>query len=263
VGNETSEEPRQLKIEILKIGGLTTVYLPYNETGATRDREQLNLGAAAWLHERGLFSPKVIKLLNHVARGSGTDAATQAKALYYQMATTRGGRSNPLHKLAPGWSSLYHNGHGGITAHPKDICEALASVIADMHSYDALDISIIDGDQSESVTLPELSARTDIVMLAPPMPRSHYDRLRYDDGTDPHALRAEIASLKRERDELAADDHISRLCHTTADPLPVTAGQWQGGEAGSSSAPATPARITAPSTTARITAPSTTARNLR
>jgi hypothetical protein len=67
-------------------------------------------------------------------------------------------------------------------------------------------------------------------------------RIRYDDGKDPFHLRAEIASLKRERDERAAEDHITRLCHTTADPLPVAVGQWQGGEAGSSSAPATPAR---------------------
>ena len=88
------------------------------------------------------------------------------------------------------------------------------------------------------MSLDELIARTDIVMLPPPIPGGRDRSVRGQ--TDFTALRAEIASLKRERDERAADDHISRLCQKTAEPLPITAGEWQGETPGSSAS--TPAR---------------------
>ena len=228
---------------MLKLGGLVTVDMPYNEVGATGDREEINLGAAAWLKERGYYSPKVLKFLESGGRGVSPEAASAgAKALFYQMATTRGGRPNPLHAIAPGWTSLYHNGHGGLTAQPKHICQALASAIEDMHRYEGLDIRIIEADgESESVTLTELCMRNDIIMLAPPMPRDRSGGDRVEIAT----IRAEIASLKRERDEQVADNHISRLCHSTAEPLPIGVGEWQGEQPGTSasgSAPPTPAR---------------------
>ena len=224
-----------LKCLVLKNGGLTTVYLPYNEVGATEDRDTLNLGAAAWLVERGLFSPKILKLNAAGFANSHRKDPSEARALYYQMETIRNGRSNPLHAIAPGWTSLYHNGYGGLSAQPKHICSALAHVVASMPKYSGLDIYVVDNNEQESVSLQQLCERTDILMLPPPIPQSMRG------GSDAATMRAEIASLKRERDERAADEHIDRLVKETAEPILFRAGEWQGG----GSAPATPARALA------------------
>ena len=236
----TRVEVEYLNVEVMEGGGLTTVHFPFNVPGAVETRDHLNLGAAAWLVDHDVYSPKVRGYLNAASNLGGTapHKPSEAKAFYFQMANTRGGQPNPLARIAPGWTSMFHNGHGGLTAQPKHLCQALASVTSSSGKYDGLAISIINKDGgTEPVTLDQLIVRTSIVMLPPPMPRgssalSSHDQLAL--------MRTEIATLKRTRDERAADDHITRLCQTTAEALPITAGEWQGDTPGSSAS--TPAR---------------------
>jgi hypothetical protein len=156
-----------LGCEILKQGGLVTVGLPYNRNGATTDRETINFGAAKWLIERNHYNPRIIKQVNQMNASRFNATPTDFKALHFQMECTRGGRPNPLHSIAPGWTSLHHNGMG-LIAQPKHMCQALAEAIDHMPQYAGLDIKIIDGDHSELVTLEQLMERDDIIMLPPP-----------------------------------------------------------------------------------------------
>ena len=191
--------PTKLPVEILKHGGLTTVHLPFNRQDAVDMRDALNSGCATYLNEHHLFNPK---LLIATKRASGADARP-LRALHFQAERSRSGTPNKVYTIAPGWTSLHHDGTF-LMGKPIDICRGLIYAMESMVEYDGLDITLLDNGAEKKITIEELETEN-IIMMPPPLPggkrlSDELERLAADKRaveSDLEAVRAELAALKK------------------------------------------------------------------
>ena len=133
---------------------------------------------------------------------------------YWQAPERRNGTPNRLHAVAPGWTSLYWNGKY-LIAKPIDICKALDKAIENLDEYNALEITLVDGDSSKIITLDELEAM-EVKMLPPPTsntPGCSAGKRRIEFESEIDRLKAELAEARsraraRPRRRPRASEHV-------------------------------------------------------
>lgn len=77
--DETLQVQKTLGVDILKMGGLCTAYLPYNEEGAVDLREAINSGACEFMLTNNLFNPLFLAEVARDAMGSSNTTGLPTK----------------------------------------------------------------------------------------------------------------------------------------------------------------------------------------
>ena len=217
---ESTVTAEKFKFDVLKMGGLVTFGMPFNVQGATVDRDIILKDTAKIMLDAGTFNPKYLRTIEaSSARNANSHSLLVAQCAYFQNEKCRGGHPNPKYSIAPGWTTMYHSGEF-LIAKPYDVATALTEVLKTMPSYDGLDITIIDGQNSEKVTLDELNTYP-IVMMAPPITTRTNAKRRLDADELDRAVAAKHAAeaaLAKTEAELRALKESVGACQSNAIP---------------------------------------------